>query len=111
MVLALLVLAAIPGYNAVSNFNADLDALLVTYPAYGAYSAAAVFYGTTLTDLSGNGRDARVTAGVVSRQTRSGNGASSVVQGLAGGTSTKIEWPAQSIPPTFTVTLTSNPDT
>jgi len=98
----LLLLVAIPCYNAVSNFNADLDALLVTHPAYGAYSAAA-FDGTTLTDVSGNGRDATVTAGSVSVRTVSANGASNGATVLAGDTSAKVLWPVGIIPATFTV--------
>ena len=100
-VLALLLLVAIPGYNAF-QFNADLDALLATFPAYGAYSAAE-FDDNTLIDLSGNGRDATVTAGSVSVRTASANGASNGATVLAGGTSAKVLWPVGIIPATFTI--------
>ena len=95
------------GSDALSDcfmFNADLDALLVTYPAYGAYSAAA-FDGITMRDLSGNSRDATVTTvpGSVSVRTTSGGGASNFVTVLAGGPSSKALWPGRSIPSTFTI--------
>ena len=77
-------------------------AVLASHPAHGLYSAAA-FADSTLLDLSGNRRHAERTAGAVSIRTESGSGASNVVTGLAGTTTSKMLWPAGSIPSLFTV--------
>jgi hypothetical protein len=80
----------------------QINAVLREHPASGVYSAAA-FDAGTLHDLSGHGRDATVTAGIVSVRTASGHGTSNEVVALAGNTSAKVLWPVGSIPATFTV--------
>ncbi|KAJ1466992.1 hypothetical protein T484DRAFT_1860092 [Baffinella frigidus] len=85
----------------IEYFSSALDAIFASYPVYGMYSAR-VFSGNTLSDLSGNGRHAYSTS-TISLRTKSGNGASNVVTGLAGSTSATMVWPVGSIPSTFTV--------
>ena len=80
----------------------QINAVLREHPASGVYSAAA-FDAGTLHDLSGHGRDATVTAGIVSVRTASGHGTSNEVVALAGNTSAKVLWPVGSIPVIFTV--------
>jgi len=84
------------------QINTKFNAVLQENPASGVYSATA-FDAGTLHDLSGHGRDATVTAGIVSLRTASGHGTSANVVALAGSLRAKMLWPVGSIPATFTV--------
>ena len=56
----------------------------------------------TLYDLSGNGRHA-ITTGAITSNLSNGNGATSNIRSISGGTSATITWPAGSIPNNFTI--------
>jgi len=58
---------------------------------------------TRFEDVSGNGRHGVLTAGIVSAGTISGNGAQIEVPYIGGGNTTVIEWPASSVPTSFTI--------
>lgn len=77
--------------------------LLTEKAPWGRYSAGS-FSGTTLTDLTGNGRHATITGSYTSG-TASGNGATASIPYLTGSTaSIQVLWPVGSIPATnFTI--------
>ena len=82
-----------------SNALTDLNAVA---KIWGAYSAEAWNSGTNvLPDLTGNGHNATTTG--VSYVTGSGNGANATIAYLAGTTSSRMFWPAGSVPSTFTI--------
>ena len=82
----------------------QINALLHEHPASGIYSATSFDATTeTLQDLSGNGLHARVTEGTASVRAESGHGALTIVKALAGDISSRVLWPPESIPVTFTV--------
>ena len=68
---------------------------------WGAYFAED-WSGTTLLDSSGNGRHA-TTAGTITKTSGFGNGANGNITYLTGTTASSINWPAGSIPSTFTI--------
>lgn len=84
----------------VSTGTTSFQTLLVNKPPWGRYSASS-WSGTTLTDLTTNGRNA--TTSGVSSGTASGNGSTASIAFLSGSTSNTIIWPAGSIPSTFTI--------
>jgi hypothetical protein len=75
-------------------------ALLALKPPWAKYSAAS-FSGTTLTDLTGNGRNATMSG--VTSATASGNGAAASIAYLSGTASSTIVFPTGSIPTNFTI--------
>ena len=76
--------------------------LIATKAMWGQYSAASWVSGTnTLTDLTGNGRNA-TTANLTSG-TAAGNGATASIAYLAGTTTGTILWPAGSVPAVYTI--------
>jgi hypothetical protein len=82
----------------------EVDSLFVNLvsekPLWGMYSANA-WSGNTLSDLTGNGRNA---VGVgVSSGNGSGNGATASIPYLYGNTSSTITWPSGSVPTNFTI--------
>ena len=85
--------------TAVSSNNL-LTAITAVAPLWGAYSAEAWTSGT-LTDLTGNGRNA--TTSGVTYTSGSGNGATASINYLYGTNTSYINWPAGSIPSTFTL--------
>lgn len=93
------------GYTGNGGVASDpLGTLLSTSPAYLMASAEAWdTVNNRFTDLSGNGRHGALTGGTVTVGSVSGNGASWSVPYVEGTTTTKIIWPAGSIPSTFTV--------
>lgn len=74
--------------------------LLANKPPWGQYSASS-WSGTTLTDLTTNGRNA--TTSGVSLGTTTGNGATGTITSLAGGITNTILWPAGSIASSYTI--------
>ena len=90
-----------------SGVSNALTQITAVAPLWGAYSAEAWDSGTNvLSDLTGNGRNA--TTSGVTYTSGSGGGATSSIGYLSGTNSSKINWPAGSVPSTFTIaSLTS----
>jgi hypothetical protein len=61
------------------------------------------FSGTTWFDITGNGKHASVNRGTVSRVSSTGNGASKTFNTLQGGVNDGILFPADVLPPTYTL--------
>ena len=76
--------------------------LIALKPPWGMYSA---FFSAnnTLTDLTGNGRHATISGTGTTYSWVSGNGAIANVNTISGSTTSKIEWPAGSLPANFTI--------
>lgn len=68
---------------------------------WGAYFASD-WSGTTLPDISGNGRHA-ITTGTITSNTLSGNGSTAAISSISGNTASTVTWPLGSIPTTFTI--------
>ena len=86
-------------YNS-SNYS-NIATLFKTNPPWGVYLAED-FRGTTLFDISGNGRHA-ATTGTITKVTASGNGASAPITYITGGPNDTIVWPPASISANFTI--------
>lgn len=84
-----------------TSLPTPFDTLLTSKAPWGRYSAASCS-GTTMTDLTGNGRHATIT-GSYTTGTQSGNRASASIPYINGTTSTQILWPVGSIPNNFTI--------
>ncbi|KAJ1476706.1 hypothetical protein T484DRAFT_3074640 [Baffinella frigidus] len=82
--------------------NCRLNELLVERVPHSVYVAEA-WNGSALLDLSGNGRHALLTEGTVATAAASGHGVANAVTFISGNTATKMLWPENSIPSTFTV--------
>lgn len=76
--------------------------LPVTSGLYARYDASS-FSGTTWSDISGNGRNATVTRGTVTRVSTTGNGASKTFNTLQGGVNDGIQFPTDVLPSTYTL--------
>lgn len=61
------------------------------------------FSGSTWSDISGNGRNATVTRGTVSKVSTTGNGSSKTFNTLQGGTGDGIQFPTDVLPSTYTL--------
>ena len=75
--------------------------LLINKPAWGQYSASS-WSGTTLTDLTGNGRNATTSANMALGST-TGNGATSTITSIGGTRTGTISWPVGSLPTTYCI--------
>ena len=95
-------LSSIKSYKSSSKSALSFAQLLINKPAWAQYSASS-WSGTTLTDLTTNGRNA--TTSGVSQSTASGNGATATISYLAGTTSNSIQFPTGSQPSTYTIAL------
>ena len=96
-----------PHYTATSRVfspmgRAPSRRLPITSGLFAWYDADS-FSGTTWFDRSGNGRNATVARGTVSRVSTTGNGASRTFNTLQGGTGDGIQFPADVLPSTFTL--------
>ena len=69
---------------------------------YARYTADS-FSGTTWADISGNGRNATVTRGTVTKVSSTGNGAYKTFDTLQGGTGDGIQFPTDVLPSTYTL--------
>lgn len=74
----------------------------ITSGLYAWYDANS-FSGTTWFDKSGNGRNASVTRGTVTKISTTGNGASKTFNALQGGTGDGIQFPTDVLPSTYTL--------
>lgn len=96
-----------PHYTATSRVfspmgRAPSNKLPITNGVFAWYDANS-FSGTTWFDRSGNGRNATVARGTVSRVSTTGNGASRTFNTLQGGTGDGIQFPSDVLPSTFTL--------
>lgn len=91
--------------------NTDYKKLIKSVPPWATYNASSWDSATnTLTDLTGNGRNA--TTFSVTQGVASGNGATANISYLEGTKTSTITWPSGSIPITFTIcSLTRYPNT
>ena len=83
-----------------NNGNVGIGEMPYARP-WGAYFASD-WSGTTLPDISGNGRHA-ITTGTITSNTLSGNGSTAAISSISGNTTATITWPIGSIPTTFTI--------
>lgn len=96
-----------PNYTATSRVfspmgRAPSNKLPITSGLFAWYDAGS-FSGTTWSDKSGNGRNATVTRGTVTKTSTTGNGASKTFDTLQGGTNDGILFPSDVLPSTYTL--------
>ena len=83
-----------------NNGNVGIGEMPYARP-WGAYFASD-WSGTTLPDISGNGRHA-ITTGTITSNTQTGNGTTGYIHAISGNTASTIIWPLGSVPITFTI--------